>query len=97
MTPELLSTAAGIVLSLAFAYVPGLAPKYDALDSTVKRLIMAGLVFLVALGLFGAGCANLALFGVDPVQCTQAGALNLFELFVAALVANQATFLLATK
>ena len=94
MTADQLSSAAGVILSLIFAYTPGLAPKYDALDATYKRLIMLALLLVVALGILAAGCFNVPLFGVAPVECSQASAVKLFELFVAAAIANQATFLL---
>lgn len=95
MTADQLSYAAGVILSLIFAYTPGLAPKYDALDAAYKRLIMLALLLIVAAGILFAGCFNVSLFGVAPVECSQASAVKLFELFISAAIANQATFLLA--
>ena len=40
MTSEQLAIAAGILLSLAFNYIPGLNDWYQALEGTYKRLIM---------------------------------------------------------
>lgn len=95
MTAETLAYAAGVILSLLFAYTPGLAPKYEALDAVYKRLIMLVLLLLVATAIFAFGCLGVPLFGIAPLECTQASAVKLFELFVSAAIANQATFLLS--
>lgn len=93
MTAELLSAIAGILLSLAFSYIPGISDWFDQLDPTRKRLVMASLLFVTALGTFGLSCAGL----IDATSCTQAGAWSLVNAFVAALVANQATYLITPK
>lgn len=90
MTSNQLAEFAGIVLSLAFSYVPGLREKYDALDGSYKRLVMLGALALVAAGVFGLSCWGI----MDSVTCTKTGAIGLFEAFVAAAIANQATYLL---
>lgn len=93
MTAELLSSIAGIVLSLLFSYVPGLNVKFGLLDPDHKRLIMAGLLILVAGVTFGLSC-----YGLWPtVECSQAGVLGLVEILIAALIGNQATFLLSPQ
>lgn len=93
MTAEQLSALAGVILSLAFSYLPGLAPWFDKLETTVKRLVMALLLLVVAAGAFGLSCAGV----VDAATCTQAGAWSLLNVFVAALVANQATYLISPQ
>lgn len=93
MSSEQLGALAGLILSLAFSYVPGLSDKFATLESTTKRLIMAGLLLLVAGGAFGLSCANV----INAIECTQAGALSLINTFVAALVANQATYLISPQ
>lgn len=90
MTSERLAEFAGIVLSLAFSYVPGLREKYDALDGIYKRLIMGGALLVVAAGVFGLSCAGI----IGDVVCSEAGAIGLARVFIAALIANQATYLL---
>jgi len=52
MTPQSISTAAAIVLSLLFSYVPGLSNWYGTQDPVHKRLIMLGLLVAVAAGSF---------------------------------------------
>jgi hypothetical protein len=91
MTPERLGAIAGVLLSLIFSYVPGLSDKFAALDSTQKSLVMAGLLVLTALGAFALSCGQL----VNVVECSQAGAMTLFSTFIAALVANQGTYLIS--
>lgn len=95
MTPEQLATVAGIVLSLAFSYIPGLADKYAALDGTTKRLVMLVIVIGVAAGAFGLTCANV--LTNTSITCDQPGAVALTQNVIAALVANQATFLLSPR
>lgn len=91
MTSDQLSAVAGVVLSLAFSYVPGLSDWWGAKEPTVKRLIMAMLLLLVAAGAFGLSCANV----VSNIACSRDGVLGIVNAFVAALVANQAAYLIS--
>ncbi len=93
MTAEQLATIAGVLLSLLFSYVPGLSDKFGALDATKKRLAMAGLILIVAAGALGLSCANV----LTEIECSSAGVLDLVKVFVAALVANQATYLISPQ
>ena len=89
---------AGVLLSLVLSYTPGLAPKFDALENTHKRLWVLGILFVAAIVLFGAGCAGIDLPGIAvKATCDQAGAVGLINLFVAAVVGNQAAYLIAPK
>lgn len=88
MTPESLSAIAGMILSLIFSYVPKVNEWFAAKDPTIKRLLMAGLLLLVAAGALGLSCAQV----ITSVECSQNGLLNLITAFIAALVANQATY-----
>lgn len=92
MTAEGLGIVAGIVISLLFAYVPGLDIWYAKLPGTQKRLIMLGALLISALGAIGLGC-----IGWDGVSvtCDQAGAKGMVEAFVLAVIANQSTYLIA--
>lgn len=96
MTPEQLASVAGIVLSLAFSYIPGLSDWYAALNGVNKRLVMLVIVVVIAAAAFGLTCAGVALDNVT-VTCDQAGAVALVQNVIAALVANQAAFLLSPK
>lgn len=92
MTPETISYIAGVVLSLLFAYLPGVKVWYNAQPTEKKALVMLIALAAASAGAFGISC--LGWFSV-PVTCDKAGALSLLELFVKAAIANQATFLLA--
>jgi hypothetical protein len=93
MTAESLAAIAGVILSLAFSYVPGLSDKFSQLDATVKRLLMAALLLIVAVGALALSCANV----VVSVECSKEGLIGLVNVFIAALVANQATYTISPQ
>lgn len=95
MTSDQLSAAAGIVLSLACSYVPGLREWFAGQDSGRKRLLMLSALLVVSLGSFGLTCAGV--LGGTAIQCSKASAIDLLWAFVAALIANQAAFLISPK
>ncbi len=84
LSPELLVAVAAGMLAVAFEYIPGLHPRYDALSPEWKRLVMLGMLILVCLGAFGLGCA-----GKLAVSCDADGALYLLGLLAVAIAANQ--------
>lgn len=97
MTVETLSSIAGVLLSLGLAYIPKLAEWYAAKDAPAKARIMGTLLVLTSLGIFALACARLAGdIGLD-VACDRASAVELIKILVAALVANQTTFLIAVR
>lgn len=89
LSPELIASVAGILLSLAFSYIPGLRVKWAAVDPDKQRLIMLGLVVLVAGGIFGLGCAN---WLIVNLSCDQAGIQKLVGIIIVALIANQSIY-----
>lgn len=93
MTSEQLGSIAGVILSLLFSYLPGVRDRFALLSSTEKRLFMAALLLAVAIGALGLSCAQI----VNAVECSTAGATNLISTFIAALVANQAAFLISPQ
>ena len=58
MENNLLVMIAGVVLSLAFGYVPGLREWYAALDGVRKAQVMAGVCLASAVGVFAASCCS---------------------------------------
>jgi len=90
MSETTLASLAGIVLSLAFSYVPGLRDKYALLSADYKRLVMIAALLIVSAGIFAAGCAGYA----AKVTCDMAGAQVMLTYFVSAAVANQGTYML---
>jgi hypothetical protein len=94
MTAELLAAAAGTVLSLLFSYVPKFSDWYDKLEGNYKRLIMLAALLVTAAGTFGLACTGK--FNI-AVSCDVDGALGMFELFLAAAIANQAAYKLSPR
>jgi hypothetical protein len=94
MNAELLASIAGIVFSLAFSYIPGLKDKFDDLTAGYKQLTMGITLLVVSLAVFGLSCAGLVDVGVT---CDQAGAMGLVSVFIAALIANQSTYLITKR
>lgn len=97
MTAEVLSGAAGVVLSLALSYFPGLKQKWEQIAGDYKRLVMLALSALVALASYGLACSALSAELGIPVTCDQAGAVGLFRAFLAAAIANQAAYSLTPR
>lgn len=95
ISQEELSAAAGILLSLGFSYLPGIKEKFAGLSPTNKRLVMLGMLALVALAVFALGCTELEWAGW--VSCSEAGAWALARIFIAAVIANQAAFEVAPR
>jgi len=93
MTAELLAGISGTVVSVLFSYLPGLSGAYDGLGATYKRLVMAGVLLVVTAAVYGLSCAGIYQF----FACDQAGIIKAVEIFVAALVANQATYLITPE
>lgn len=93
MSAEELSMFAGALLSLTFAYVPGLSEWFDNLDSVYKRLIMGASLLIISFGVFGLSCAGL----LDVASCDKMGIFNMLNLFIRAMVANQGTYQLVVK
>ena len=86
---------AGVILSLLFGYAPGLRPWYEALEPTRKALVMLLLLVVAAAVLYGAACYTP--LGAGDITCDEAGLWTVVRLFLAALVANQATYMNGVK
>lgn len=93
MTSDILTYLAGVILSLAFAYFPGLKTWYEA-QGERKGLVMLAALAVVAGAAFGFSCAGW--FNI-PVTCDKPGFEGLLVIFFKALLANQATFLTVVK
>jgi hypothetical protein len=94
MTPENLTAIAGILLSLVFSYVPGLKDWYAQLTTEIKRVVMLVLLVVVTGGVLAIACAGYAPDLSIAVACDRAGIVLLIKAFVAALIANQAAYLI---
>jgi hypothetical protein len=97
MSVELLSGIAGVVLSLAVAYLPGVDAWYAAKDAKGKAQIMAVLLVAVSLVIFALACLKLAADLGLGVMCDRVSLVGLVKILVAALVANQSAYMLGVK
>jgi hypothetical protein len=97
MSPEELSAAAGVVLSLSFSYIPGLHERYACLTPTHKRLVMLGLLCGAALGATLLSCYGSRVGAPQAVECSQAGIWSLLKALLAAVIANQSAFAVSPK
>ena len=97
MTSELLSSIAAVILSLIASYLPGFSPWFDALTPNYKRLLMLGLLCAVAAASYGLSCGGLSELLAIPVACDTPGLMGLLRALLAAIVANQATFLISPR
>lgn len=95
MTSELLAGIAGVVLSLVFSYVPQVKERYEKLTSAGKGLVMLLLMAVVSAGAFGLSCTDSPI--ITGVTCDETGAWGMLAVFISALVANQATYLLSPQ
>ena len=93
MSETTISSVAGILISLAFTYVPNLRDKYDALSAGYKSLVMLGVLAAAVGVLFGASCLGYA----TVPACTVEGAKSLVPLFINAVLANQSTYVLTHR
>lgn len=89
LTSEFLAATAGALLTLAFAYIPGLNTRFAALQPEVKRLIMLALLTLVAGVSYAGGCWG---WWTSGLTCDRAGVLGMAEAWLAAIVSNQGLF-----
>ncbi|MEJ2600915.1 MAG: hypothetical protein P8Z00_21460 [Anaerolineales bacterium] len=101
MDATTLSTVASAVLSLGFSYVPKLKDWFEKLGGsadgsddggTRKRLVMLGLLVLVALSTYGLSCAGL---GVDigiSVTFDKPGAIVILKALLLAIDAFMCTY-----
>jgi len=95
MTPELLASIFASLLSLLMSYAPGFSAWYTPLGGAAKKLVMLALLVVIAAACYGLACADLgALLGLN-LSCDAAGLNTLLSCLLAALAANQSTYLIS--
>lgn len=89
-TPEVIAGWAGVAVSLALAYIPGLRRYLDTLTGDQKRAVMGALILL---------CAALALTYQCRAQteCLLASLEPWARAVLAALIGSQSAYVLAVK
>ncbi len=93
MTAERLALITGAFLSLCFSYIPGLKDWFEPLENKYKQAIMGGLLVAVAFAIYGLSCA--AVF--NYFTCDKSGLMQVVEILVMALIANQSVYLITKK
>jgi len=93
MSAEQLAAIAGVVLSLAFSYIPGVKDWFEGLQSDHKQALMGVLLIAVAASVFGLSCSGI----LEAVTCDKAGALGLINVLISALIANQSIYLITKR
>lgn len=88
LTPEFIGAAAGVLLSVLFAYVPGVKPWFDALTGVNKRLVLFAAMFVVSVAIFALGCAR----GVFGLTCDGDGVFRVVYILTAAVIASQTAY-----
>lgn len=97
MSPELFSSILATILSLLASYLPGFAPWYAARSSEAKRLLMLGVLAVIAAAAYGIACSGYGpIFGLQ-LTCDSRGLITLVQSFLAALSVNQATYLISSN
>ena len=97
MPAETLSLVAGTILSLCFSYIPGLRDRFNLLTPTEKRLIMLGMLLLVAMAVYGLACFG---WGQDWgifLTCNRAGLSELIKQLIIAIMANQGIYAISPR
>jgi len=97
MASETLILIAGAILSLAFSYIPGLAPAYDKLEPTQKRLIMLALLVVVTGSVYGLSCAGWGSSWGIVITCNLAGLQGLIAQLILAIIANQGVYAISPR
>jgi hypothetical protein len=97
MNADFFAMLAGLLLSLLFSYIPGFSGWFEKLDGIQKRLVMLGLLALVAIGLVVATCAGFASDLGLQATCDRSGLVSVIWAFMLALIANQSTYQITAR
>ena len=94
MSPEQIAAIVGIVVSLALEYIPVFKDWYNSLPDSQQKLLALGVGFGVVAGAFGLGCWGL----MAPYwACSWPGAWDALLVWLAYVLANQATYAIFLK
>lgn len=97
LTPELLSSIAGILLSLLASYLPGFSAWFERLQGIHKRLALAGALLLSAIGFAALSCSPWGEAIHLAQACDQSFLLSVIWNFILAFIANQSTYVATRK
>jgi hypothetical protein len=101
MSAEKVVMVAAAVMSIIFNYFPIVAKWYEEKSGTQKRQIMGAWLLIVTAGIFAISCVpaliDLATQFDIVVECSTESAYQLIYLYLLAITANQAVWLLSPK
>jgi len=83
-----IGAVAGVILSLAFKYIPGLNAWYEKQTSQFKELFMLGMLVIVVAGMFGLSCLGWE----NYFACDQIGLKDALYVLVGAVIGNQGAY-----
>lgn len=83
-----IATIAGVAITLALAYLPGVSAKWEALDGTRKRLALGILYAAVSIGLYVPSCFG----GPQLVECSTDSIWSVVLAFLMALISSQSMY-----
>lgn len=86
ITPEFLSYLLAGLIAILFDWFPGLAAWFDDISELKKKQVMAGLLLIVVLIIYGGICGQIF---TTTYTCDKAGFASLFEVFLIAVGINQ--------
>jgi phosphoglycerol transferase MdoB-like AlkP superfamily enzyme len=93
LSADVLAGLAGMVISLACSYVPGIAPLWGTLDGAWKRLVMAVMLIVVSIVIVVLACAGV----LQGVECSRNGVWAVLSALFSALVVNQSVYAITAK
>jgi len=90
MSSDKLAALVGVLISLLFAYLPGLRAWFSKQSSEAKGGITASVTVFAALAIYGLSCAGW--FPSLGVTCSQGGFQQLVAVVIGALVGLAGTY-----
>jgi len=91
MNEETLSLIAGSILSLLIEYFPGFKLWHERLLPEQKRLLMLGMIILVAVAIYFAYCHFSVSIPNLEVSCDSSGIVDLVRIIIWIAISNQTT------
>lgn len=89
VTPEVLASVAGSLISILLFLLPMVSRKFYELADEWKQAINGGTVVLVSVVIMVLGCNSII---VINFECTSAGLIDYVQVVLTAVMANAATF-----
>lgn len=95
VTIGVLASAAGIITSIIFEFLPKLHDGYNKLPDNFQKLIMVGATLVTGAGAFALSCWGVLvqLFPGVVLPCTQPTVMGLLSAWLIAFFTSQGTFL----